>query len=121
MKNQREEVEGEQTFDFEFGVPGVAVPPGIFDDSLIPPWLPLPFEMGVLNVVTDDCVMVKQQCIPSTVSENVRMICICTHVKRARHQNREKKMNKKKKETHIRLIMGCTLAGVDWIGLNTEK
>lgn len=47
----------EQTFDFEFGVPGVAVPPGIVDDSLIPPWLPLPFEMGVLNVVTDDCVM----------------------------------------------------------------
>lgn len=48
-----------QTFDFEFGVPGVAVPPGIFDDSLIPPWLPLPFVMGVLKVVTDDCIMVK--------------------------------------------------------------
>lgn len=47
-----------------FGVPGVAVPPGIFDDSLIPPWLPLPFVMGVLKVVTDGCIMVKQ-CIPN--------------------------------------------------------
>ena len=65
-------IQGEQTFDFEFGVPGVpAVPPGIFDDdSLIPPWLPLPFVMGVLNVVTDDCIMVKhnafQDRIPNT-------------------------------------------------------
>lgn len=58
-------VNEEQTFDFEFGVPGVAVPPGIVDDSLIPPWLPLPFEMGVLNVVTDDCVMFRKQCAHS--------------------------------------------------------
>lgn len=52
----KEDFKGEQTFDFEFGVPGVAVPPGIFDDSLIPPWLLLPFVMGVLKVVTDDCI-----------------------------------------------------------------
>lgn len=80
----KEEVEGEHTFDFEFGVPGVAVPPGIFDDSLIPPWLPLPFEMGVLNVVTDDCVMVKQQCIPFE-RKKVSMICmkclVSAHIK----------------------------------------
>lgn len=57
--SKKRRFQGEQTFDFEFGVPGVAVPPGIFDDSLIPPWLPLPFVMGVLNVVTDDCIMVK--------------------------------------------------------------
>lgn len=53
---RKEDFKGEQTFDFEFGVPGVAVPPGIFDDSLIPPWLLLPFVMGVLKVVTDDCI-----------------------------------------------------------------
>lgn len=38
------------TLVLEFGVPGVAVPPGIFDSLS-----PLPFVMGVLNDVTDDC------------------------------------------------------------------
>lgn len=36
-------------------------------------------------------------------------------------ESSEENEKKKRKETHIRLIMGCTLAGVDWIGLNTEK
>lgn len=53
-KKVHQNVNQKQTFDFEFGVPGVPVP-GIFE-SPIPPWLPLPFVMGVLNVVTDDCI-----------------------------------------------------------------
>lgn len=47
-----------RTFDLEFGVPGVAVPPGIFDSLS-----PLPFVMGVLNVVTDDCMSSTRQIV----------------------------------------------------------
>lgn len=37
---------------FVFGVPGVAVPPGIFVSPI--PWPVLPFVADVLNVDTDD-------------------------------------------------------------------
>lgn len=37
---------------FDFGVPGVAVPPGIFVSPI--PWPVLPFVADVLNVDTDD-------------------------------------------------------------------
>lgn len=43
----------ELTFDLEFGVPGVVVPPGIVGS--LTPWPALPFVWDVLNVDTDDC------------------------------------------------------------------
>lgn len=49
--------ECELTLALEFGVPGVAVPPGIFES--LTPWPVLPFVIDVLNVVTADCTATK--------------------------------------------------------------
>lgn len=84
----------EQTFDFEFGVPGVAVPPGIVDDSLIPPWLPLPFEMGVLNVVTDDCVMVLKT-MRAFQTRPGQKCCLCACINVSKQQATENQIGRR--------------------------